>query len=392
MHNAISHPRLHSAKTNIIGVFAPEGPTPLVTKVQEPAQTDGDGEVAPKPAKVVKDPMSGIPAESCVYVKNPKGVHFKTMGKMDRWNRMWLLPEEALYFLERGTLDIRWPTSITAPLEEGDEESGLPMSLQAAYACFIGRAGLTLERFSVYTGLRRVGYTLVRAPSWYGDQTEDDLGVDDEIERGPSFAASISSSWNQLYSSVYNLFAEDHSEQGPLIGFNIPHSYSEHISPIIQGLILNHLTDNIFRKLAIIPVESVDQEKPPRRQTEAPFQFAYYAYKPSTPFKKTAPPEPDFCIAVVDARTQRTIPTLAQLRALVETGPYDPPRGEKVQYQLYTRLRHGYRSAILAVVDQGIVSYIRFTDAGFSKEKLYEVQGPPRGKKGGFRGKGRHRR
>lgn len=228
MHNAISHPRLHSAKLNLIGIYAPEGPTPLVTKVQEPAQTDGDGEATAKPAKVVKDPMSGIPAESCVYVKNPKGVHFKTMGKMDRWNRMWLLPEEALYFLERGTLDIRWPASITAPLEEGDEDSGLPMSLQAAYACFIGRAGLTLERFSVYTGLRRVGYTLVRAPLWYGDQSEDDLGVDDEIEHGPSFSASISSSWNRLYSSVYNLFAEDHSEQGPLIGFNIPHSYSAH--------------------------------------------------------------------------------------------------------------------------------------------------------------------
>jgi tRNA-splicing endonuclease subunit Sen54 len=154
----------------------------------------------------------------------------------------------------------------------------------------------------------------------------------------------------------------------------------------------NHFTDKIFQKLAIIPVEAVDQKKPPRRQTEAPFQFTYHVYKPSTPFKKTAPPEPDFRIAVVDARTQTTIPTLTQIRALVETSPLTPPRGDRVQHQLYMRLRHGYRSAILAVVDQGIVSYLRFTDAGFSKEKLYEVQGPPRGNKGGFRGKGRHRR
>jgi tRNA-splicing endonuclease subunit Sen54 len=237
MHNAISHPRLHSSKTNVIGIYAPEGPTPLVTNVvKEPAQNDGDGDAAaPKPAKVVKDPMSGIPVESCVYVQNPKGIHFKSTGKMDRWNRAWLLPEEALYYLERGTLDIRWPASITAPLQEGDEESGLPMSLQAAYACFIGRSGLTLERFSVYTGLRRVGYTLIRAPSWYGDQGEDDLGVDDEIEHGPSFTASISNSWNRLYSSVSNLFGEDYSEQGPLIGFNIPHSYSAHIPSLFKG-------------------------------------------------------------------------------------------------------------------------------------------------------------
>ncbi|CRG83885.1 putative tRNA-splicing endonuclease subunit sen54 [Talaromyces islandicus] len=370
MHNAISHPRLHGSKTHIIGVYAPEGPTPLEIKIKEPAQTN-EGDEPAKPAKVVKDPMSGIPADSCVYVPNPKGVHFKATGKTDRWNRVWLLPEEALYYLERGTIDIRWPVSITAPLEEGNEQSGLPMSLQAAYACFIGRAGLTLERYSVYTGLRRSGYTILRAPSWYGDQGEDDSGVDDEIEHGPSFSESISNSWNRLYSSVYNLFEKDYSEQGPLIGLNIHHSYN-----------------NIFRKLAIIPVEPVGQEKPRRRQTEAPFQFAYHVYKPSTPFKKTAPPEPDFRIAVVDARTQTTIPTLSQLRALVETSPLTPPTGGKMQHQLYVRLRHGYRSAILAVVDQGIVSYLRFTDAGFSKEKLYEIQGPPRGNKGGFRGKG----
>ena len=79
---------------------------------------------------------------------------------------------------------------------------------------------------------------------------------------------------------------------------------------------------------------------------------------------------------------------MRQLSALIESSPYDPPRGEKMERNVYTRLRQGYRSAILAIVDQGVVSYLRFADAGFSREKIFENQGPPRGGKiGGYRGK-----
>ncbi|KAH8696334.1 putative tRNA splicing endonuclease subunit [Talaromyces proteolyticus] len=379
MHNAIAHPRLRTAKNNIIGVYCPEGPTPLVTEVKE-QQKSGDGkEAATKPAKFVRDPMSVIPADACVCVPNEKGNLFRTMGKTDRWNRLWLLPEEALYMLERGTLEIRWPVSMTGSLTDSDEAE-VPMSLQAAYACLIGRGGLTLDRFSVFTGLKRLGYTIIRAPSWHGGEDEtEDLGVDDDVEHGFPFATNISNSWNRLYASIHKLFESDYSAQGPLVGLNVPHSYNE--------LEADFDTDNLFKKLAIIPVETVDNKKPARHQTEPPFQFAYHVYKPSTPFKKTSPSTPDFRVAVVDARTQTSIPTLSQLRALVETSPYDPPHGEKMQRQLYVRLRHGYRSAILAVVDQGIVSYLRFADAGFSKEKIYEFQGPPKGnKKGAFQG------
>lgn len=42
----------------------------------------------------------------------------------------------------------------------------LPMSLQGAYASFIGKSGLTLERCRIFAGLRRLDYTVVRAPTW----------------------------------------------------------------------------------------------------------------------------------------------------------------------------------------------------------------------------------
>lgn len=57
-------------------------------------------------------------------------------------------------------------------------------------------------------------------------------------------------------------------------------------------------------------------------------------------------------------------------------------------------LKHGWRNVILAVVDQGVVSYIRVADCGFAREKLWEItgQGDGKGKRGGGgRGRGRGR-
>lgn len=75
----------------------------------------------------------------------------------------------------------------------------------------------------------------------------------------------------------------------------------------------------------------------------------------------------------------------------MESTPLDPPRGEKMQRQMYMRLRHGYRNVILAVVDQGVTSFLRVADVAFGKERLYEGSSAPTGpKKGGnFRKKKR---
>ena len=49
---------------------------------------------------------------------------------------------------------------------------------------------------------------------------------------------------------------------------------------------------------------------------------------------------------------------------------------------LYMRLRHGYRNVILAVVDQGVVSFLRVGDAAFGREKIYKDKAVQGGKKG----------
>ena len=136
MHDALSYPRIHQSRKANYAIYHPE--------------------------------------TNMAYVDAPKSTLFKTTGfshpKTDplnatkpNSNRIWLLPEEILYLIERGTVDCHWPSTDSSP--------GLPMSLQGAHAVFLGLAAqhndaLTYERYSVYAYLRRAGYTVQRAATW----------------------------------------------------------------------------------------------------------------------------------------------------------------------------------------------------------------------------------
>ena len=96
------------------------------------------------------------PDLSRVEVTVMKGIHFSSMGHSaprsiadeggveTLQKRLELLPEEAIYLIERGTmfcwkeLDIRL---------EG--LGGVPMTVQQAYSEMIGKEDLTLEKFQV---------------------------------------------------------------------------------------------------------------------------------------------------------------------------------------------------------------------------------------------------
>ncbi|KAJ5265514.1 hypothetical protein N7505_004564 [Penicillium chrysogenum] len=366
MHNALSYPRLHGAKTRVIAFYAPDGYVPPAQPDRAKPKAGEDGkssESTPKPARPLPS-SARISPDACVYVPSPKGQFFKTMGQADSSSRVWLLPEEALYLIERGSLDIRWPSPSAGP---GEEDLSVPMSLQAAYACFMGRGGLTLERYSVYTGLKRLGYALVRAPGWCDDIEPQDADIPDASQAAPAklHGPGLAGILGSLFNWIHDPLSTASTATGPIIGTGIHRHYMD-----------------VYRKLAIIPW--YDPVTAPERHpfdTSPPFRVVFHIYKPSTPFKKSAPPTPDFRIAVVSTRDQTTMPTMTQLGALLESTPLDPPRGEKMERMMYMRLRHGYRNVVMAVVDQGVVSYLRIADSAFGKEKLYENKGGPQGPK-----------
>lgn len=205
MHDALSHTRSHGLKNHVIGLY--------------------DG------------------VKATVKVRQVKGQVFRTVGRDLSGGGVELLPEEALWMLERGVLDVRWPVDdddgeeqeVNGGHEDGEgvlggqryekeklqdhttgvvkimhelahlhverlnekeptseeqeikptvetmkmhrlveeqedqrkEESGIPMSLQGAYAAFLGEEAergswLTLDKYLVYAGLKRAGFIVRR--------------------------------------------------------------------------------------------------------------------------------------------------------------------------------------------------------------------------------------
>jgi tRNA-splicing endonuclease subunit Sen54 len=120
---------------------------------------------------------------------------------------------------------------------------------------------------------------------------------------------------------------------------------------------------------------------------------SYHVWKPSRipNFAKSNPGIPDFRVAIASSR-YTTVPTLTELASLLSSTPWDPPKKEWTgPEKAYARLKHGFRNVILAVVDQGVISYLRIGEGAFGEEKLYEWfdRGGAGGtKKGGIRGRG----
>lgn len=112
------------------------------------------------------------PSIDRVHVTTARGIHFSTMGYSvsrmvqhdnttnESWGpssklpkRLELLPEEALYLVERGALlcykSVSGGTSLVDPSNYETQSPGAPMSVQQAFAEMIGREELTLERYQV---------------------------------------------------------------------------------------------------------------------------------------------------------------------------------------------------------------------------------------------------
>jgi len=319
-------------------------------------------------------------------VDKVKSQHFQTMGT-PKAGKEWLLPEEALFLIERGTLDCRWP--VTREVGDGEEEAeeaeekeeeyktteGAPMSLQSAYAAFLGFEGgvggkLTLEMYNVYAGLKRSGYVVFRTGSWGEDRGDLVAARQLETTSQPGIVARFFSNlWRRLRQPNDAAPTTADLAFGPMIKPGLYRSYAD-----------------IYRLLRLIPAHS--RTTPPAfllpPSPSNPFRLHFDVYRTTAKFRKSARGPPDFRVCVIDARTT-PLPTGAQLNDLFAQVPDDRPSPGSQPYQ---RLKHGSRNVVLAVVDNGMPSYLRLADSAFEDVRIYERAGP-RGKGGRGRGRGR---
>jgi tRNA-splicing endonuclease subunit Sen54 len=344
MHDALAYTRVHAPKYELDGTF---------------------------------DAASGLSEMS-----GQKGQHFRTMGKTDGQGTLHLLPEEALYLVERGNLNLKWSAV------EGEATDALPFTLQSAYATLIGRLGLSIERYIVFAGLKRSGYVVHRSLEWY---PEDQLNRCHTESHSASGTHSVGRAFYDLFRSGNR--RANSSLAGPLVAPGLYRNYCMSRSITVIKLLLTKFKAEIYFHLSMVPFhdpkaateQKLTKESFGRDRSKNSLRCSFHVWKPRPDFRKSAPGPPDFRIAVLDAR-EDGLPSLQLLQDLLESVPYEPPPG-RMEHQIFQKLKHGYRNVILAVVDEGVVSYIRLADAAFGREKLYSrgVRGLG-GKRGGMRG------
>lgn len=326
--------------------------------------------------------------ERVVVVDGDLGVVSKTHGRVVTGqakdavakDKTWLLPEEALFLIERGSLDLWWPVrgldvifpqatgEKTEPTADDEYDLGFPLSLQAAYSLLIGNDGergkVTLQKFQAYSNLKRLGYKVLRAPA-----------PSSSAPTAPT--AQPASVWQWLFSLIPASRAQP-PPYGPLVRPGLYRAYKP-----------------IYEQLCLVPRHQPSPLPSSPRPTQDPFQIHFHVWKSGTVFSKTRPPPPDFYLSIVDAQDS-AVPTLEEMAALLDSSPFSPPKDEwKGPGRLYARLKNGYRNVILAVVDHGVVNYLRLAEAAFGEEELVPrfdwTQGVRGGKKSGGRGGGRGR-
>ena len=321
-----------------------------------------------------------------------KGPHFNTIGKSDSSGKVWLQPEELIYLVERGSLECFWP-------------QGAPMSLQGTYSACIKNQG-DLERLQVYTYLKKLGFILQRAPSYDNDYPtleNSPYKVQPKKEKITSILfgyASISffRFYNQLFLPTIH-------------AFQTSTFFITGISPLrLRSIDLNQkilLSKPIYRSYEAIydDLDIIPHHDPPHTnvihtpidtpEPTYPYRVAFHVWKPTAgSFKKSAPGDPDFRIAVVSARDTR-VPTLSQALSLLNSVPVTESgymqtnsrkkkaleaaaaaaaAGKKIEPQRRTQtwvLKDGWRNVVLAVIDAGVISFTKIADSGFGEEKIY---------------------
>ncbi|SCZ97201.1 BZ3500_MvSof-1268-A1-R1_Chr4-2g07056 [Microbotryum saponariae] len=409
------------------------------------------------------------------------GVHLGSMGRhSSERKRLELLPEEALYLVERGAIELWTKATGTKQDERGPR---VPMSVQQAWAELVGADELTIERYQVrrlpipfaasptdqigvspqvYANLRRLGFILhrTRAPAPKPRSTSR-----------PTLAPTPPRSFSPR--TVIQWIA------WPLIRFRelvvhfgrwcfptplAPHlrlTVSRVLKPMqgrMKSLVSGHrwtTYEQIFSCLRIVPTGH-DTPLPRRALPRAPsrltpldplpptdpspnpssslpplsthpYQPFFNVYKPITKYRKTDPPPPDFQLVVINASTT-SMPDLFELFDMFEQVPLSttedllappprvvrhnlapkstrPPRKtftprsadstsstkswrsylpwspkrrtafepsaiqkmSKKGSSIYPRLKVGRRSILIAVVDNGTISMMRFSENEFGK-------------------------
>lgn len=241
-----------------------------------------------------------------------KGNFMQTMGVV---KGLWcyLTNEEIVYLVERGTVE---PFLVTGG-------GTVKMDLQGVYTLSVD----AIVEYQVYANLKRCGYIVLRHREW-------DTRVVTPFQPWLMMKKMISGILNR-FSFCFRAFT--------------PWWLRSKFTSYRQ----------IFRSLQLQPTQTrrIPQTKP--------LKITFDVWKPNPRFPKREPPPPDFQIITFDISARPSFPTYTQLSQIFSQ--LASPTAERKPTQ---RMKDGYENVIFALVNDGVINYMRVSKGMLFKEDV----------------------
>ncbi|PWN32299.1 uncharacterized protein FA14DRAFT_127159 [Meira miltonrushii] len=264
---------------------------------------------------------------------------YQKEGKPIASSRLELLPEEALYLVERGSLECRIyhksnGSGTVEDMRDYDDivenPEWVPMSLEQAFSTILGVDGLTRPHYQLYAYLKRLGYIVQRKS--ISDQLRKINAATNKASResfetegiiaDPHHPLRLLTIFDLLLYPIRRIVQIASHGLNRLQGFfrsllqRLRNWFSKVTAastntsfmsrPGLLGIGTSSFSgyDEVFDRLRIVPTghdAKLIRPELKQQQDVAPEIF-YYAWRPATHFKKSDPPLPEYQLAVMDVR------------------------------------------------------------------------------------------
>ncbi|CCF59857.1 hypothetical protein KAFR_0I00760 [Kazachstania africana CBS 2517] len=347
---------------------------------------------------------------------NPKGNFMQTMGYADSSGALYLQFYEFVYLAERGT--------ITPYIHSGSisvEYRDIPLSVEDMYALFNSQN--ELDNYSVYSHLKRLGF-IVQAT---------DMSTSAKASFFPTSVKKARLNVTpQIYSHLTSFF-KTHSLTFFNHIFYTPYidAFKRNIGAIPLYKSLNKLITcyDVPKTIEAIRKEHSTERS---RETEQFLRIAFDVWKPQVNFKKKSPELPDFQVVVYNKNiASQHFPNYSDFKTIFNSLDYKfdflkipddvdsnevewwdsntynegiprymylastkskhskkpssqqdikierkmkrqkPKKSISPRLQQMRDLKNGYRSFLLAVMDNGIISFVKIVEADFGSQNVW---------------------
>ncbi|CAI4053338.1 tRNA splicing endonuclease subunit SEN54 SKDI_16G1920 [Saccharomyces kudriavzevii IFO 1802] len=369
----------------------------------------------------IKSQVKGyyVPHRHQAILPKPKGSFMQTMGRADRYGEYWLEFHEFVYLAERGTIIPYYKLEVNSSGESLDHDIEILLSMEDLYSLFSTQQ--EMDQYFVFAHLKRLGFILKLC------------GQDTGVKTSFYPARKQQNSLQMLTSRLLSLFKIQ--EISLFSGFfyckwnfffrkytTSPQIY-QNLNRLICSVAVPKTKYELWNAKNGGEVNHKKQHLP----------LTFDVWKPHANFKKKNPGLPDFQILVFNKNDDlQHFPTYEELRSIFTSLDYKfeflnrvdddfdwdansyvegiarseynlktstrshtekkasalktksntqkktkqpctkkRPRTYPPHIQQNRRLKAGYRSFILAIMDNGLISFVKMSEADFGSENVW---------------------